>query len=172
MLEASHFISSLFSFPPLSSPTTPSCHFPVDPPLFPISLFSLALPLPPSLFPSSHPFLSCCPPLSISLSLPDVTSWREGGGRNLQPFTLPLGASSESEGKGGSSSSGGGGGVADTPSPLPPPPPPPTAPSSLFHPHPSPAHKAPYGTIFSKQIQPGARASTQPIYLRAFPTVG
>ncbi|XP_042565209.1 protein PRRC2B isoform X3 [Clupea harengus] len=60
-----------------------------------------------------------------SLRPQNVTSWREGGGRNLQPFTLPLGASSESEGKGGSSS-GGGGGVADTPSPLPPAPPPPT----------------------------------------------
>lgn len=36
----------------------------------------------------------------ISLSpIKDVTSWREGGGRNLQPSSLPLGMPTDPEGK-------------------------------------------------------------------------
>ncbi|XP_063066564.1 protein PRRC2B, partial [Engraulis encrasicolus] len=56
-----------------------------------------------------------------SLRPQNVTSWREGGGRNLQPFGLSMGLSPEPDVKGGSG--GGSGGAADPAAALPPPPP-------------------------------------------------
>uniref|UniRef100_A0A8B9JMH2 Proline rich coiled-coil 2B n=1 Tax=Astyanax mexicanus TaxID=7994 RepID=A0A8B9JMH2_ASTMX len=50
-----------------------------------------------------------------SLRPQNVTSWREGGGRNLQPLSLSPALASEPEGKGG--------GPTETAAPLPPPPP-------------------------------------------------
>ncbi|XP_036436536.1 protein PRRC2B isoform X1 [Colossoma macropomum] len=89
-----------------------------------------------------------------SLRPQNVTSWREGGGRNLQPLSLSPALSSETEGKAS--------GPTETAAPLPPPPPPPSsssAPSSLS----SSANAAPTATAPSPDLKEPSLRPAQPL---------